>query len=164
MRSTGISESQIDDSAGAGPSARLFAARRSFPLTQGAAVTTSSVMTSFASAPSGSFADPRARIELLATLLDSAVRIPGTRITFGADALLNLIPGVGTVAAQALSAWILVEARSLGVPTPVLLRMLANLGFDTLVSAVPVLGWAGDVVFRANRRNVALIRRHLAEG
>jgi hypothetical protein len=116
----------------------------------------------FASAAPHAFADPRARVELLATLLDSAVRIPGTRITFGADALLNLVPGLGTVVAQALSAWILVEARRLGVPAPVLLRMLANLGFDTLVSAVPVLGWVGDVFFRANRRNVDLIRRHLA--
>jgi len=108
--------------------------------------------------------DPIARVEMLATLLDSAVRIPGTRITFGADAVLNLVPGLGTLAAQALSAWIVVEARRLGVPTPVLLRMIANLGFDTLVSAVPVLGWVGDVFFRANRRNVALIRRHCASG
>ena len=88
------------------------------------------------------------------------MRLPGTSITVGADALLNIIPGVGTLAAQALSAWIILEARRLGAPRAVIVRMIANLGVDSVLSAVPVLGWAGDVLFRANRRNVALLRRH----
>jgi hypothetical protein len=106
----------------------------------------------------------RARVETLAMLLDSAVRLPGTNISFGADALLNIIPGLGTIAAQLLSTWIIIEARRLGAPTPLLLRMLANVGIDSLVSAVPVLGWIGDVFFRANWRNVALLRHHLNGG
>jgi hypothetical protein len=103
----------------------------------------------------------RQRLETLATLLDSAIRVPGTNVRFGADALLNVIPGLGTVAAQALSAWIIIEARRLGVPPSVLLRMVLNLGVDTIVSSVPVLGWVADLFFRANRRNVDLLRRHL---
>jgi hypothetical protein len=103
----------------------------------------------------------RARLETIATLLDTAVRVPGTNVRFGADAVLNLIPGLGTVAAQALSAWIIIEARRLGVPPGVLLRMVLNLGVDTVVSSVPVLGWVADLFFRANRRNVDLLRRHL---
>jgi Domain of unknown function (DUF4112) len=103
----------------------------------------------------------RQRLETIATLLDTAVRVPGTNIRFGADAVLNLVPGLGTVAAQALSAWIVIEARRLGVPPALLLRMVLNLGIDTIVSSVPVLGWVADLFFRANRRNVDLLRRHL---
>jgi hypothetical protein len=36
-----------------------------------------------------------ARLELIADLLDSRWRIPGTSIRFGADALLSLLPGLG---------------------------------------------------------------------
>ncbi len=103
----------------------------------------------------------RQRLETIATLLDTAVRVPGTNLRFGADAVLNLVPGLGTVAAQALSAWIIIEARRLGVPPSLLLRMVLNLGVDTVVSSVPVLGWVADLFFRANRRNVDLLRRHL---
>jgi hypothetical protein len=103
----------------------------------------------------------RARLETVATLLDAAVRVPGTRVRFGADAVLNLIPGLGTLAAQALSAWIILEARRLGVPTSLLLQMIVNLGIDSVVSSVPVVGWVADVLFKANRRNVDLLRRHL---
>lgn len=102
-----------------------------------------------------------ARVERLARLLDSAVRIPGTGIRFGADAALNVIPGVGTAATTALSAWIIWEAHRLGVPRATLLRMAANVGVDAAVSAVPVLGWVGDVFLRANLRNLRLLRQHV---
>lgn len=103
----------------------------------------------------------RRRLDGLATLLDSAVRIPGTSVRFGADAALNLIPGAGTLLAKGLAAYLILEARRLGVPTSTLLRMAGNLGIDALISAVPVIGWVGDVFFRANQRNMALLREHL---
>jgi hypothetical protein len=104
----------------------------------------------------------RARLEVIADLLDSRWRIPGTGIRFGADALLSLLPGLGPVVSTAISGYLIWEARRLGVSTGTVLRMIGNVGLDGLISAVPVAGAVGDVFFRANRRNMALLRRHLA--
>ena len=103
----------------------------------------------------------RARLEAIARLLDSRWRVPGTGIRFGADAALNLLPGVGLLAAKGVSAYLIWEARRLGVPTGTLLRMVGNVGLDALISAVPLAGWVGDVFYRANLRNMALLREHL---
>ncbi|WP_367614457.1 DUF4112 domain-containing protein [Teichococcus coralli] len=104
----------------------------------------------------------RRRLDAIARLLDSRWRIPGTGIRFGADPVLNLLPGIGLLASKGVSAYLLWEAWRLGVPGRTLLRMLGHLGLDTLISAVPVVGWAGDVFYRANLRNMALLRAHLA--
>jgi hypothetical protein len=109
----------------------------------------------------GDVAAAHARLNALARLLDSTVRIPGTSIQVGTDAALNLIPGVGTLAAKSVSAYILFEARRLGVPTTTLLRMAGNIGIDFVISAIPVVGWFGDIFHRANLKNVALLRQHL---
>ena len=100
-------------------------------------------------------------VRRLARLLDAAVRIPGTNIRVGLDALLGLIPGLGDAIGAALSGYIVLAAARLGIPKSVLARMLVNLGIDTVVGAVPVLGDLFDVAFRANTRNVALIESAL---
>lgn len=105
--------------------------------------------------------EARARLDALARFLDSAVRVPGTNVRFGADAVLNLIPGVGTLTSKGMSAYLIWEARRLGVPAGTLLRMAANIGIDFGISAIPVVGWMGDVFYRANLRNMALLREHL---
>ncbi len=105
--------------------------------------------------------ETRARLDTLARFLDSAVRVPGTKIRFGADALLNLIPGVGTLTSKGMSAYLIWEARRLGVPIGTLMRMAGNVGVDFVISAVPLVGWVGDVFFRSNLRNMALLRDHL---
>ena len=102
-----------------------------------------------------------ARIDALATMLDTAFILPGTNIRFGVDALIGLIPGVGDVITTALSLYIVGEARALGAPRHLILRMLANVALDGVVGAVPLLGDAFDVMWRANRRNIALLRKHL---
>jgi len=96
-------------------------------------------------------------VRQLARLLDSAVRIPGTNIRVGLDALLGLIPGIGDAIGAALSGYIVLAAAKLGLPKSVLARMVLNLGIDTAVGAVPILGDLFDVAFRANTRNIALI-------
>ncbi len=101
------------------------------------------------------------RLETIARLLDGRWTIPGTGIRFGADALLSLLPAIGPVAGTAVSAYLLWEARRLGASTGLLLRMASNIGMDTLISAVPVAGAVGDIFFRANLRNMALLRDHL---
>ena len=102
------------------------------------------------------------RLDLFATLFDTALRVPGTNIRFGIEALLRLVPGIGDFAASALSFYLLYEASRLGVPRLLLARMLANVLLEGAVGAVPVAGDAFDVFFRANRRNIALLRAHFA--
>ncbi len=103
----------------------------------------------------------RARLEAIARLLDSRWRVPGTNVRFGADAVLNLVPGVGLLAAKGVSAYLIWEAHRLGVPPGTLLRMVGNVALDAVISAVPLAGWVGDVFYRANLRNMALLRAHL---
>lgn len=100
------------------------------------------------------------RIRGLARLMDTALRIPGTRVSFGADSVLGLVPGIGDFAAAAVSLVIVNEARRLGVPNDRLMRMLVNIGFDTVAGSVPVLGDVFDVYFKSNRRNLQLVLDH----
>lgn len=100
------------------------------------------------------------RIRGLARLMDTALRVPGTRISLGADSVLGLIPGVGDFAAAAVSLVIVNEARRLGVPNDKLVKMLFNVGFDTVAGSIPVLGDVFDVYFKSNRRNLQLVLDH----
>ena len=102
-----------------------------------------------------------ARLDALASLLDTAVIVPGTNIRFGIDALIGLVPGIGDVITTAMSLYIVHEARQLGAPRHLIARMLANVALDGVVGAVPLLGDAFDVMWRANRRNMTLLRNYL---
>ena len=99
-----------------------------------------------------------ARLDALARLFDTAFVIPGTNVRFGVEAVLRLFPGVGDAAASALSCYLLYEAHRLGVPSRIFTRMLLNVAIEGIVGAVPIAGDAFDVAFRANRRNVAILR------
>ena len=103
------------------------------------------------------------RVRAMARVLDTAVRVPGTPVRFGLDAVLGLIPGVGDVVGAAASGYIVLAAARLGAPASVLVRMLLNVGIDTLVGAVPLFGDLFDLGWRSNSRNVALLERHLAD-
>lgn len=102
----------------------------------------------------------RRRLGGLAGFLDSVARVPGTEIRVGADVLLNLIPGLGMMVSKGFSAYLIFEARRLGVPTATLLRMAGNVGIDLVIGAIPIVGWVGDAFFRANIRNMALLSDH----
>ena len=100
-----------------------------------------------------------ARLDALAKLLDVAFVLPGTNIRYGIDGLIGLIPVVGDIITTAISLWLVREARALGAPWHVTSRMLANVALDGVVGLVPLAGDAFDVMFRANVRNVRLLRR-----
>ena len=100
-----------------------------------------------------------ARLDAVAKLLDIAFILPGTNIRYGIDGIIGLIPVVGDIIATALSLWLVREARALGAPWHVTARMLGNVAVQGVVGAVPVAGDAFDVLFRANMRNVRLLRR-----
>jgi hypothetical protein len=101
------------------------------------------------------------RVRAVATVLDDAVRIPGTNIRFGIDPLVGLVPGLGDLLGGAASAYIILEAARAGAPASVLLRMAANVGIDTLVGALPVVGDLFDFAWKSNARNVRLLARHV---
>jgi hypothetical protein len=103
--------------------------------------------------------DPLARARTLAKLLDSAVRVPGTGIRFGADAVFGLVPGLGDVAGAALAGYLVILAQRLGAPRAVVLRMLGNVAVDTIAGTVPLAGDLFDVAFKSNTRNIALLER-----
>ena len=105
--------------------------------------------------------ETRVRLNALARFLDRAICVPGTNVCLGADALLNPLPGIGTMTSNGMSAYLNWEARRLGVPTRTLVRMVGNVGLDFVISAVPIVGWVGDVFFRSNLRNMGLLREHL---
>ena len=102
-----------------------------------------------------------ARLEAIAKLLDVAFVVPGTNIRYGIDGLIGLVPVIGDIITTAFSLWLVREARALGAPWHITARMLSNVAVDGLVGLVPVAGDAFDVMFRANIRNVRMLKRWL---
>jgi hypothetical protein len=102
-----------------------------------------------------------ARLDGLATLLDTAFILPGTNIRFGLDGLIGLVPGIGDAITTAMSLWIVHEAHQLGAPGHVIARMLGNVALDGVIGAVPLIGDAFDVMWRSNRRNMRLLQEWL---
>jgi hypothetical protein len=100
-----------------------------------------------------------ARLDAVARLLDIAFMLPGTNIRYGIDGIIRLIPVVGDLIASAFSLWLVREARAIGAPWHVTARMLANVALEGVVGMVPVAGDAFDVMFRANMRNMRILRQ-----
>jgi uncharacterized protein DUF4112 len=101
------------------------------------------------------------RLTALATLLDAAFIIPGTNMRMGLAGIIGLVPGIGDLIGGAISSYIVWEARRLGAPRWLIARMMLNVMIETGVGAVPVLGDMFDIVFKANLKNLALLKRYL---
>lgn len=106
-------------------------------------------------------ASVRARVEAMEMLLERSFRIPGVNVPIGLDALVGLVPVLGDIVTTALGAYMVWEARNLGMSKWHLTRMGANVAFDTILGLVPVVGDAADFVFRSNSRNLRIIKKHL---
>ena len=102
-------------------------------------------------------------LDLLAHLLDDWFRIPGTPIRLGLDGLIGLIPGLGDLLAGLASCLLIVAAWIRGVPYVTLVRMAVNVGLEIAVGAVPLVGDVFIIAWKANRRNYALMTRHLRQ-
>ena len=108
--------------------------------------------------------DPRwDEVRQLADLLDSRFRIPGTQQTFGVDAVLGLVPGIGDVAGLVASTMVVTQAVRLGARGWTLANMLVRVALDALVGSIPVAGTVFDVVYKANNRNVRLLEQHVTD-
>lgn len=99
-------------------------------------------------------------LDRIATMLDSRWRIPGTNFRFGVDALASIVPVAGDLSTALVSAYMIKRAHDLGAPKHILARMIGNVAFDTIVGSVPVIGTVFDFAFKANRRNMTLLRKH----
>ena len=95
-------------------------------------------------------------------VMDQRFVIPGTRFRFGMDALIGMIPAVGDMLGMVIGSVVFFEAVRLRAPLRVLAQMLFNLWIDSVIGSVPVVGDAFDFVFKANRRNLRLLERHVA--
>lgn len=103
----------------------------------------------------------RARVEAMEKLLERSFVIPGTKIPFGLDSVIGLVPVLGDVVTAAMGAYMVWEARNLGMSKWHLMRMAANVGVDTALGAIPLVGDAFDLVFRSNSKNLRIIKKHL---
>jgi len=106
-------------------------------------------------------ASVRQRIEAMEALLERLFVIPGINRPVGLDSIVGLVPVVGDVITAAMGAWLVWEARNLGMSKFQLTRMAAHVGFDALIGAVPLVGDLFDFVYRSNTKNLRIIKRHL---
>jgi hypothetical protein len=108
--------------------------------------------------------DPQAvrlRVEAMEQLLERSFHIPGTKIPFGLDSVVGLIPVLGDIVTAVMGAYMVWEARNLGMSRFQLIRMAANVGIDTALGAVPLVGDAFDFIWRSNSKNLRIIKKHL---
>ena len=103
----------------------------------------------------------RQRVEAMEMLLERSFRIPGINYPVGLDAVVGLVPVLGDIVTTAMGAYMVWEARNLGMPKWKLWRMAGNVAFDTAIGIVPLVGDAADLLFRSNTRNLRIIKKHL---
>ena len=106
-------------------------------------------------------ASVRRRIEAMEALLERAFAFPGTRYRIGLDSIVGLVPVLGDVITAAMGAWLIWEAKNLGMSKFHLARMTGNVAFDTALGLVPLAGDAFDFLFRSNTRNLRIVKRWL---
>ena len=106
-------------------------------------------------------ASVRRRLEAMEMVLERALVVPGTRYQIGLDAIVGLVPVVGDLITASMGAWLVWEARNLGMSKFQLFRMGGNVALDTAVGAIPFVGDAFDFLFRSNSKNLRILKRYL---
>ena len=106
-------------------------------------------------------ASVRRRLEAMEGVLERLFVIPGINRPIGLDSIVGLIPVIGDIVTASMGAWLVWEARNLGMSKFHLARMAGNIGVDTLVGAVPLVGDLFDFAFRSNTRNLKIVKRYL---
>lgn len=101
------------------------------------------------------------RLMLFSEAMEGQWRIPFTKIRFGVDFLVGLVPIAGDLVTGVLSLWLVKESVKFSLPKSIYFRMLTNVAIDMLIGSVPIVGDIFDLYYRANRRNLRLILRYL---
>lgn len=116
--------------------------------------------------PTGKDARPPSlqHFERISRLMDSKFEIPGTGIRFGLDPLLSLMPVLGDLITLAISTMLIYTMHNHGASRKVVIKMMLNAGLDTVIGAIPLVGTVFDVFYRANERNVKLLKEYYHEG
>jgi len=102
-------------------------------------------------------------VDRITRIMDSRFRIPGTNFRFGLDPILGLIPGLGDATSFAISGALIYYMAKHGVSRKVIIMMLGNIALDATFGSIPILGNIFDFLFKANQRNVSLLKRHYEE-
>ncbi len=108
--------------------------------------------------------DPRSvrrRLEAMEAVLERLFVVPGINRPVGLDSIIGLVPVIGDIVTASMGAWLVWEARNLGMSRFQLARMAGNVGIDTALGAVPIVGDLFDFAFRSNSRNLRIIKRYL---
>lgn len=100
-------------------------------------------------------------LDQLATLFDDRFRVPGTSFRFGLDSMIGLVPGIGDTVTAGVATYLVAKARQLGVRKRIIVKMLGNVAVDWVLGIIPLVGDIFDFAHKANRKNVALLRREL---
>src|SRR4051812_5653122 len=104
------------------------------------------------------------RIARFVKLMDSEFRIPGTRLTFGLDPLIGLVPILGDLIDYGISALLLIAMVQNGASGQAIAKMILNITIDGVIGLVPVAGRIFDVFYKANDKNLKLAVSHFGEG
>ena len=100
-------------------------------------------------------------LEKLSWFMDQALGIPGTKIRFGLDSIIGLVPGIGDFVGLLISGWVVAGSVQAGARRRTVMRMLFNVGRDAILGAIPFIGDLFDISSRANSRNMELLRADL---
>lgn len=103
-------------------------------------------------------------VEEMVKLMDSRFKLPGTRFRFGLDPILGLLPVVGDLTSFAISGGLLLYMLKYGVSRKVIILMLLNITLDATIGSIPILGHIFDFYYKANTRNINLLKKHYEEG
>jgi hypothetical protein len=103
-------------------------------------------------------------VESFSRLLDNQFVLPGTKFRFGLDPIMGLLPVVGDMAGFAMSGVLVMTMAKHGASRGLVVRMLLNIVLDAIIGSIPIVGWLFDFGYKANQRNVELLRRHYQEG
>ncbi|MBS0001352.1 MAG: DUF4112 domain-containing protein [Cyclobacteriaceae bacterium] len=103
-------------------------------------------------------------VEKISSLLDSKYRIPGTRFRFGLDPVIGLLPFAGDSVTFLISSGLVLVMIRNGASGKVIVKMIGNVLLDTIIGSIPVIGTVFDIFYKANNRNVRLLKEHYGEG